>query len=359
MTNNTISDSEIEYPLGDALPEIGGSIELAPGVKWLRMRLPFALDHINLWMLRDEFEGVKGWTIIDCGIANDETRAAWEEIFVTQLENLPILRILVTHMHPDHVGLAQWLCERWKAPLWMSMSDYLTSLWLTHKASENATAAKIGGGGSADFFQKHGLNDPDDLVKVRARTNYYSNMVPGLPRSFRRIMDGDTILIGGREWRITMGYGHAPEHACLYCEALGILISGDMVLPRISTNVSVYESEPDGDPLGLYLNSLEKFETLPADSYVLPSHGKPFKGIKTRIRQLQDHHVERLRETVEACQLPHHAREIVPILFRRQLDIHQMTFAMGEAIAHLNHLQRQGKLLRELCADGVLRFSVP
>ena len=349
MTNNTISVSEIEYPLGDALPAIGASIELAPGLKWLRMRLPFALDHINLWLLRDEFEGVQGWTIIDCGIANDETRDAWEAIFGTQLEGLPILRILVTHMHPDHVGLAQWLCERWKAPLWMSMSDYLTSLWLTNKVSEK----------SADFFQKHGLSDPDDLDKVRARANYYSNMVPGLPRSFRRIMDGETIMIGGRGWRIIMGYGHAPEHACLYCESLGILISGDMVLPRISTNVSVYESEPDGDPLGLYLNSLERFETLPADTYVLPSHGKPFKGMNARIRQLQEHHVERLSEAIAACQLPRHAREIVPILFKRQLDIHQMTFAMGEAIAHLNHLQRQGKLHRELCADGVLRFSLP
>jgi glyoxylase-like metal-dependent hydrolase (beta-lactamase superfamily II) len=155
-----------------------------------------------------------------------------------------------------------------------------------------------------------------------------------------------------------MGYGHAPEHASLYCKELGVFISGDMLLPRISTNVSVYDAEPDADPLGLYLDSLERYLSLPKNTLVLPSHGKPFVGLKPRIAQLKAHHDERLAETLGACEKPATARELVPVLFKRELDIHQLTFAMGEAIAHLNYLLRRGKLHRQLCEDGVLRFSV-
>jgi glyoxylase-like metal-dependent hydrolase (beta-lactamase superfamily II) len=153
-----------------------------------------------------------------------------------------------------------------------------------------------------------------------------------------------------------MGFGHAPEHASLYCQVLGVLISGDMLLPRISTNVSVYGADPDADPLGLYLSSLDRYLPLPDGTLVLPSHGKPFTGMKARIDQLKAHHDERLAEAIGACKKPATAREIVPVLFKRELDIHQMTFAMGEAIAHLNYLLRRGKLSRQLCDDGVLRF---
>ena len=360
MTNQhqAIAESAIHYPLGEALPELGGTIEIAPGVCWLRMKLPFALDHINLWLLRDEIDGISGWTIVDCGIANDETRASWEKIFATQLEGLPILRVLVTHMHPDHVGLSQWLCDKWHVPLWISMTDYLTAQWLSCKEGGAAIGVRAGGGGSADHFQKHGLTAPEDLEKIRGRSNYYSNMVPGVPRQYRRIINGENILIGGHQWQIIMGYGHAPEHASLFCKDLGILISGDMLLPRISTNVSVFDADPDADPLGLYLASLNDYLPLPDGTLVLPSHGKPFTGMKLRIAQLKAHHDDRLADTLGACKKPAHAREIVPVLFKRELDIHQLTFAMGEAIAHLNYLLRRGKLHRQLCDDGVLRFSV-
>ncbi len=351
-------ERSVYYPLADQLPQNGQCIELAKGVYWLRMRLPFALDHINLWLLQDQMDGVSGWTIVDCGIANEETKAAWGQIFATQLKGLPILRVIVTHMHPDHIGLSQWLCERWNVRLWISMTDYLTAQWLSHKEGGAAIGSKAGSGGSADHFQKHGLTAPEDLEKIRGRSNYFSNMVPGVPRQYRRIVDGEQIAIGGHDWQVIMGFGHAPEHASLFCKDLGVLISGDMLLPRISTNVSVYDADPDADPLGLYLDSLERFLPLPDDTLVLPSHGKPFQGMKARVAQLKLHHDERLAETMAACQKPVHAREIVPVLFRRELDIHQMTFAMGEAIAHLNYLLRRGKLRRQLCDDGVLRFSV-
>lgn len=247
----------IDYPWGDRLAEKGIPLELLPGVRWIRMPLPFALDHINLWLIRDELDGRAGWTVIDCGIANDQTRAIWEQIEQSQLEGLPVLRVIVTHMHPDHVGLAHWLCERWEAPLWMSMSDYLTAQWLSHDQGGAVIGATPGSGGAADHFQRHGLSSNEDLEKLRGRADYYRRMVPGVPKRYRRIMDGERIAIGGRQWQVIMGYGHAPEHATLYSKDLYCLISGDMVLPRISTNVSVYDSEPDADPLGLYLESLK------------------------------------------------------------------------------------------------------
>ncbi|CAN1517307.1 GloB Zn-dependent hydrolases, including glyoxylases [Burkholderiaceae bacterium] len=355
MPNST--NLEIQYPLGEALPASGEALEVAPGVRWLRMRLPFALDHINLWLLRDEIEGVAGWTIIDCGISNAETQTAWEAIFSSQLGGLPVLRVIATHMHPDHVGLAYWLCERWQAPLWMSMSDYLTAQWLSNQEGGAAIGAKMGGGGSADHLERHGLNTAEDLALIRGRSDYYIKLVPRMPPRYRRMMDGDLITIGGQLWQVQMGYGHAPEHATLYCAKLGVFISGDMVLPRISTNISVYDGEPDADPLGLFLRSLALFAKLPANTLVLPSHGKPFTGLHLRIQQLQDHHVDRLADTMKACQVPITARDLVPILFKRALDTHQLTFAMGEAIAHLNHLWRLGKLTRKVSA-GVWQFSV-
>jgi glyoxylase-like metal-dependent hydrolase (beta-lactamase superfamily II) len=242
--------------------------------------------------------------------------------------------------------------------MWISMTDYLTAQWLSHKEGGAAVGALAGGGGSADHFQKHGLSAPEDLEKIRGRSSYYSNMVPGVPRQYRRIIDGEKIAIGGHQWQVIMGYGHAPEHASLFCKALGVLISGDMLLPRISTNVSVYDADPEADPLGLYLDSLDQYLPLPDDTLVLPSHGKPFTGMKPRIAQLKAHHDDRLADTLGACKKPAHAREIVPVLFKRELDIHQMTFAMGEAIAHLNYLLRRGKLSRQLCEDGVFRFCV-
>jgi glyoxylase-like metal-dependent hydrolase (beta-lactamase superfamily II) len=259
-------------------------------------------------------------------------------------------------MHPDHIGLAHFLCERWKAPLWVSMSDFLMAQWLSSKEGGVAVGASSGSGGAADHYARHGLVATEDLERIRSRSDYYSRLVPQVPRRYRRIMEGDEVQIGDHRWRVSMGYGHAPEHATLYCTKLNIFISGDMVLPRISTNVSVYDADPDADPLGLYLRSLEQWLSLPIDTFVLPSHGKPFKGLHTRIEQLHEHHRARLSETLEACQTPKHAFEIIPVLFRRKLDNHQLSFAMGEAIAHLNYLWHQKKLRRSLCEDGIWRF---
>jgi len=348
---------QLHYPLGDQLPAAGTTLEVAPGVRWIRMGLPFALDHINLWLLRDQVNGREGWTVVDCCVTRDESKAQWEQIFATQLEGLPVLRVIVTHMHPDHIGLAHWLCERWSTAehtcrLWISATDYYTARINSHGD------ISYGGEGAARFFAAHGLTDPDALDKVRARSGYYAQMVPAVPDRFRRLMDGGQLRAGPHGWRCIAGYGHAPEHMALYCEALDVLISGDMVLPRISTNVSVHDVEPEADPLAAFLASIDQMRALPADTLVLPSHGKPFVGLHLRIDQLQAHHRDRLDEVLTACSVtPGSAADMLPVLFKRTLDLHQTTFAMGEAVAHLHKLWYAGKLQRTQDAQGVWRFA--
>lgn len=349
-------EQELHYPFQDILPAPGATLEVAPGVKWIRMTLPFALDHINLWLLRDEIDGRAGWSVVDCCITRDEAKTQWEQVFATQLEGLPILRVIVTHMHPDHIGLAHWLCQRWSTPdhacrLWISATDYNAARVASHSTTG------FGGEGAARFFASHGLSDPESIEKIRARANYYPSMVPDVPASFRRMQDGQLIRIGGRDWRCISGYGHAPEHIALYCDELKVLISGDMMLPRISTNVSVYDVEPESNPLTLFLESIDKFRALPESTLTLPAHGKPFLGLHKRIRQLHDHHRDRLAEVMAACsEAPRSAADVLPILFKRKLDLHQTTFAMGESVAHLHTLWHGGQLARSRDAEGVWRF---
>ncbi len=348
-------EHRLTYPFNDTLPEPGRGLEVAPGVYWIRMPLPFALDHINLWLLRDEIDGVAGWTIVDCGICKDEVKELWESVFEHLLQGQPVLRVICTHMHPDHIGLAHWLCDRWNVPLWMSMTDYMTArLW-----SGGSSSSAAGGEGAYQHFYAHGMRDEESLEKIRARSSYYKGMVPDVPKQFIRLMHGDEIQIGGSTWRAIAGYGHAPEHLSYYCADKGVLISGDMVLPRISTNVSVHNLEPMSNPLPLYLRSLDAYGDLPEQTLVLPSHGKPFVGLHERIAQQHTHHQERLADVLQACVTPLSTFEVVPVLFKRSLDLHQMTFAMGEAIAHLHALYFEGKLKRLVQPDGLIQFVRP
>ena len=352
-------ETELHYPLGDVLPPPGTVLDIAPGVKWVRMGLPFELNHINLWLLRDSMPDtagngklIDGWCVVDCGLHNDESKTHWESIFATALDGLPIVRVVATHMHPDHIGLAHWLCERWEVPFWISATDFQVA-----RLGCMGTTG-FGGTRAADFYAAHGLNSAQDRARIQERINYFPTLVPSLPAQFRRLMDGTVLTLGSHRWRAISGYGHAPEHMALYCEELGILISGDMVLPRISTNVSVYEQEPEADALSLFLTSIDKFLTLPIDTLVLPSHGKPFTGLHTRISQLHAHHDDRLEEVAVTCHSkPSSAADILGVMFKRPLDMHQTTFAMGEAIAHLHALWYRGALRRTRDQDGVYRFT--
>jgi glyoxylase-like metal-dependent hydrolase (beta-lactamase superfamily II) len=348
-------ESELNYPLGELLPELGQVHTIAPGVLWLRMGLPFALNHINLWLLEDYIVDTQGrhdgWTIIDCGIDNMDTRAAWETIFAQHLQGRPVLRVIGTHCHPDHIGLAHWICQRWNCALWMTAGEYSFGRMLS------AALPGLNGAATLPHFQQQGATDPALLAMLAERKDYYPTLVPAMPNSYIRLCDGQQIRIGTQTWQIITGMGHSPEHAALYCKEAQLLISGDMVLPRISTNVSVLPIEPEANPVQNYLDSLQKFSGLPAHTFVLPSHGKPFYGLPIRIAQLTKHHAERLAEVVIACATPQSAATIVPIMFARALDTHQLTFALGEALAHLHKLWYDGVLDRRYDADGVVRFQ--
>ena len=342
-------ESELSYPFGDTLPASGAALQVAPGVRWIRMGLPFALNHINLWLLDDG----DGWAVVDCGIANDPTRAAWEQVFSEVLDGRPITRVIVTHCHPDHVGLAAWLCERWQVPLWMTVGEYGFARMMS--------AGLPGADGPAmiPHFRRHGLSDSDKLAQLEGRKQYYPTLVPKVPAQFIRLDARTPIRIGAHNWRVIIGTGHSPEHAALYGESLNVLISGDMLLPKISTNTSVFAIEPEADAVGQFLESLQQFSPLPEQTLVLPSHGKPFLGIRQRVRQLEAHHAARLDEVREACSIPRSAADIVPLMFKRDLDMHQLTFAMGEALAHLHRLWFAGELRRTHDDDGVIRFVKP
>ena len=345
-------ESQLDYPLGDTLPATGRVHALAAGLQWLRMPLPFALDHINLWLIADEIDGRGGWSAVDCGAGTDATRAAWEQLFEGDLQGQPLLRVLATHCHPDHVGLSGWLCSRFDAPFWITTGEFGFARMMA------AALPGVDGTAAIPHFERHGLVDPELRARIGERRHYYPTLVPAVPESYTRMQDGQRIRIGAHSWEVITGFGHSPEHAALHCADLDVMISGDMVLPRISTNVSVFAVEPEGNPLQQYLDSLSKFDHLPASTLVLPSHGKPFRGLHIRIAQLRAHHAARLAEVLEACKEPRSAVDIVPLMFRRPLDAHQLGFALGEALAHLHKLWYDGALRRERGDDGIYRFHL-
>lgn len=340
--------AQLSFPSG-AEPDGGKIKQVADGVYWLRMPLPFQLNHINLWLVEEP----EGWTIVDTGIALPETMQHWETIFANELRGKPVTRVIATHMHPDHVGLAGWLCERWDARLWMSMGEFLSTL--TVRAGIGEAGADI----ARRFQLRNGV--PEDTIKVfdRHRGAYPKSVTP-LPYSYRRLMDGERIRMGGLSWQVIVGHGHAPEHVSLWCGRLNLLIAGDQVLPKISTNVGVWPNMPDDNPLQWFLDDMHKFRRLPDDALVLPSHGPPFVGLHRRLDQLAAHHDERLHALRHACAARGDTGatgwEMTPVLFPRHLDGSQVVFAFGEALAHMHCLEGRGEVARVVGSDGIMHF---
>ena len=326
-------------------PEGGTSIEVAPGIRWIRMPLPFQLNHINLWLLDDG----AGITAVDTGVGLPPTRAHWEALFAGELADRPIVRVLVTHFHPDHMGNADWLAQRFGVELWCPQAEWLMAQLAWRGMGGNDSELRLG------HYRRHGVPETR-LEAFRERGNHYRQLVPSVVPQVRAVREGDVVAIGGRRWHAFTVLGHAPEHACLYCPEAGVLISGDQVLPKITTNVSVWPDQPRSNPLRLYLDSLARFRPLPPETLVLPSHGLPFRGLHARLEHLRHHHDDRLAETVDALAEPRTAFEIVPVLFHRQLDTHQLGFAIGEALAHLHYLETEGQAARLVNDDGIWRF---
>jgi len=337
----------LEHPWSEP-PAAAQTIEVAPGVRWLRMPLPFQLDHINLWLLADG----AGWTAVDTGLALPPTRERWEQLFAHGLDGKPITRVIVTHFHPDHIGNASWLTERWQADLWCTQTEWLAAEYALRSRDDADLDRRVA------YYRRNGIAE-EATAKMRARGNHYPELVGGLPFAFMPIADGETVTIDGRRWRVITARGHSPEHACLWCEDLRVLIAGDQVLPKITTNVSVWPERPRENPLRYYLDSLARFLRLPADTLVLPSHGLPFRGLHHRLSTLVQHHDARLAEAADALLEPKTGAQLIPVLFRRELDTHQLGFAIGETLAHLNFLEAEGRAVRALGGDGIERFHKP
>jgi glyoxylase-like metal-dependent hydrolase (beta-lactamase superfamily II) len=327
-----VSAKGLAYPCGE--PPVPGTIQrVADGVYWVRMPLPFALKWINLWLLRDD----DGWTIVDTGVATEETRLHWRSIFETYLEGLPVKRVLITHMHPDHVGLAGWLTRKFDATLWMSRLEYLTCRTLVADTGRDAPDVAIA------FYRAAGWSE-DALDTYRVRFGGFGKAVSRLPDAYKRVSDGDDIMIGGRAWRVIMGCGHSPEHACFYQSDLNVLISGDQVLPRISSNVSVFPTEPEADTMSDWINSCHKLRAaLPEDVLVLPAHNEPFVGLHNRLDDLISNHENALTRLANWIEEPKRVVDCFSPLFKRTIGPDALGMATGEAIAHLNCLIARGQ----------------
>ena len=337
-----VSAKGLVYPCGE--PPVPGDIkQVAEGVFWVRMPLPFSLKWINVWLLRDG----DGWVIVDTGVATEETRLHWRTIFDTHLHGLPVTRVLITHMHPDHVGLAGWLTRKFNAQQWMSRLEYLTCRTLVADTGRDAPEVAI------SFYRAAGWNE-DSLDTYRVRFGGFGKAVSRLPDAYKRMSDGDEIVIDGRTWHVIMGCGHSPEHACLFQTDLNVLISGDQVLPRISSNVSVFPTEPDGDPMTDWINSCHKLKAaLPEDVLVLPSHNEPFIGLHRRLTDLIDNHETALTRLAAWIEEPKRVVDCFSPLFKRTIGPDVLGMATGEAIAHLNCLIERGEATSATSDTGV------
>jgi glyoxylase-like metal-dependent hydrolase (beta-lactamase superfamily II) len=335
----TSEASKLEYPF-DTLPEYGSTMEVAPGVHWLRMPLPMSLKYINLYML----EGNKGWTIIDTGLRGDETRDLWNDIFESTLKGKPVTQIICTHMHPDHTGQAGFLSQRWRAPLLMSYSEY-------YQARVMGTMMQAGSNWQiSEYFERAGVAT-DFLERMRDQRSEFTPEPEDLPLpgSYTRLVEGDEVQVGGNSWEVIVGNGHSPEHVCLYNRKLKILISGDQILPVITSNVSVMPTEPFSNPMTGWLESHEKFKSLiPADTLVLPAHNEPFYGVQERLQELIDHHEDRMLILEENCVEPQIAIDLLPLLFKRKLEGSSLFMGLGECIAHLHCLMAGNRIERTL-----------
>ncbi|MEQ1548677.1 MAG: MBL fold metallo-hydrolase [Chakrabartia sp.] len=336
------SHKGLTYPLGDYAPDVGEIRRVAKGVSWARIPMPGSLGHINTWLL-DDGDGV---AVVDTGMLLTLCSDAWKALFAGPLKNRPITRVICTHLHPDHIGLAGWLCQKFGVELWMTRGEWLTARMLTSDARDDVPEPMIA-------LQRGAGWSDDQIAESQAKGwGRFGKMVFPMPISYRRLQEGDVINLGPHQWRVVIGSGHSPEHACLINDAAGVMISGDQVLPKISSNVSINVTEPEADPLGDWLTSIDKLLHISGDLLVCPAHGEPFHGLHTRLKALRDEHHGRLDAVAAALVKPHRAVDCFPMLFNREITGNNRELATGEAQAHLRRLERDGRARRDI-SDGV------
>jgi len=332
------------------LPAPGQFAEVAEDIYALNVAVPFkGLRQVALWLLR----GPEGWTMIDCGWGDPETRAAITNAFDTLLGDEPLVRLIVTHFHPDHMGNCRWICDRWGIVPHVTRAE-----WFAAKCSERLMYIDDLDA-QARFFEAHAI-DQALLARYQAEFILYDRGVAVSP-AHQCLRDGQTLTFGGTTWEVLAGAGHSPEMATFYSAERRIYISADQVLPRISSNVGVNHWEPAADPLKDFLHSLAVIaDKVPSDALVLPSHGDPFRDAPARIRNLARHHEDRLDQLMADFdgQKPRTAGACMATLFGKKLDGTQIGFAAGETIAHLNHLVERGRLQRISQPDGRIHYQM-
>lgn len=343
------ANARLTYPY--ALPPVPGvPAQVVAGVQWLRLPLPVSLGTINVWLLADG----AGTTLVDTGIYDEQTEALWRTLLDGALRDTPLTRIIATHLHPDHVGMAGWLSRHSACRLWMTRLEYLHCRLQAGDSNRPAPEESLA------FYQRAGW-DTQALERYRKRFGGFGRMLSSLPDSYRRIQNGEQLDIGGYGWEVVVGAGHSPEHACLFDPQRKLLISGDQVLPRISSNVSVHPTEPDADPMSEWLDSLAMLRRrVPDDVLVLPSHNKPFLGLHTRIEQLQVDTYSALTRLRQGLEQPRRVVDLFALLFNapvRNDDSSRLTLATGEALACLNYLLRRGDISVSLDGHGVAWYQ--
>ncbi len=333
----------LTYRFEDRVPRPGGVTEVASGVYWVRMPMFGRLNHINVWLLRDG----DGWCIVDTGIHSDVVKGHWRTIFDSVLEGRPVTRVICTHLHTDHTGNAGWICREFGCELWMSRADFYMCKVMAADGPSDVPDDAI------RFYRRAGFTE-ERLDRYRARFGQFGANIAVLPAGYRRISDGQYLGIDGREWRAVIGHGHAPEHVCLYCPELKVIIGGDQLLPKITPNVSVQPSEPHANPLRDWIASCTRFrELLPPDLLVLPAHGSLYEGLHERLTALIDWHEVALEKLYEMCDQPRRAVDVFPALFKSRINEGSFFPATGEAIAHLHCALERRMLAVEEDEHGV------
>ncbi len=344
MAKNAAPVSE-QSSLFSSLPDFGQPVEIAPGVFWLTLPLPGPPGHINTLLLRES----TGWTVIDTGMFTPDTAALWRQVASDVLAGEPVCNVVITHCHPDHIGMAAWFAEEFGAELYMSRSEWLFSQFLL--LLPDAEFGKI----FRAFYHDCG-GSPEFLNYIEQRGNQYSSMVMPVRQGHKRLVDGHYLKLGGTNWRTITASGHSPEMVTLYCSEHELLFAADQILPGISPNISVWPSEPEENPLKEYLTSLQNYSDLPETTRIFPSHGLPFQGVRSRIEALLQHHDERLQRVLDACATPRTAVDVARMMLGRDVELYQMPFSIGEGLAHLNYLIESGEIVKERRADGVLLY---
>lgn len=332
----------------DDAPPNGTVTQLTDDVLWLRMPLPMTgLDHINLYMIRDG----RGWAVVDTGLGSKASKAIWDTAFAEAMDGLPVTKVICTHLHPDHTGLAGWMCRKFGVPLIMTRGEYFLCRLMAADTGQPAPDHAL------DFYRLAGFTE-EQIELYKARFGGFGKAITSMPAGYQRIQDGDTLKIGGRDWRIIVGSGHSPEHACLFSEDLNLCLTGDQILPNISSNVSVWPTESEANPLQDWIDSCHKLKVeLPDDVLIGPAHGIPFIGAHRRLDKLILHHERALERLLDYCETPKRAVDVYPVLFRRSINDGNRIMAVGESIAHLNCLVARGLMKRRYNDSGQYTYQ--